>query len=80
MVKYQDRLIYATDNSVAKGADPAKYKIRIHERRLSDWRYFVSDDEMNVSDFDEKLQGLKLPKSVIDKIYRTNAEKYFPGI
>lgn len=80
MVKYQDRLIYATDNSVAKGADPAKYKTRIHERRLSDWRYFVSDDEMNVSDFEEKLQGLKLPKSVIDKIYRTNAEKYFPGI
>ena len=80
MVKYQDRLIYATDNWVAKGSDPAEYKKRIHERRLSDWRYFVTDDDMNVPDFAEKLKGLKLPKEVIDKIYRTNAEKWFPGI
>ncbi|WP_291401447.1 amidohydrolase family protein [Daejeonella sp.] len=80
MVKYQDRLIYATDNSVGKSSNPIEYKKRIHERRMSDWRYFVSDDEMNVTDFQEKIQGLKLPKEVIDKIYRTNAEKWFPGI
>jgi hypothetical protein len=35
---------------------------------------------MNVPYFKEKIQGLKLPKAVIDKIYRTNAEKWFPGI
>jgi predicted TIM-barrel fold metal-dependent hydrolase len=80
MVKYQDRLIYATDNWVSKSSDPAEYKKRIHERRISDWRYFVTDDDMNVSDFAEKLKGLKLPKDVIDKIYRKNAEKWFPGI
>lgn len=80
MVKYQDRLIYATDNGVAKGSNPAEYKKRIHERRLSDWRYFVTDDDMNVPDFEAKLKGLKLPKGVIDKIYRSNAEKWFPGI
>jgi len=35
---------------------------------------------MNVTDFKEKIKGLKLPKEVIDKIYRKNAEKWFPGI
>jgi hypothetical protein len=80
MVKYQDRLIYATDNWVSKSSDPAQYKKRIHERRISDWRYFVTDDDMNVPDYAEKLKGLKLPKDVIDKIYRKNAEKWFPGI
>jgi predicted TIM-barrel fold metal-dependent hydrolase len=80
MLKYQDRLIYATDNGVGKDSDPAEYKKRIHERRLSDWRYFVTDDDMNVTDFKENIKGLKLPKEVIDKIYRKNAEKWFPGI
>jgi hypothetical protein len=65
---------------VGKSANPTEYKKRFHERRLSDWQYFVSDEVMNVPDFEDKIQGLKLPKVVIDKIYRINAEKWFPGI
>lgn len=80
ILKYQDRLIYATDNSVAKGADPAKYKKNIHERRMSDWKYFVSDEQMTVPDFPDQFKGLKLPKTVIDKLYKLNAQKWFPGI
>ena len=40
----------------------------------------IRDEEMSVPYFSEKIKGLKLPKEVIDKIYRKNAEKWFPGI
>ena len=80
MIKYQDRLIYATDDWVGPNSDPIELKKDIQETHLSDWKYFVTDEDMNVPYFKEKIQGLKLPKAVIDKIYRTNAEKWFPGI
>jgi len=80
MIKYQDRLIYATDDWVGPDSDPVELKKDIQETRLSDWKYFVTDDEMSVPYFKERIQGLKLPKEVVDKIYRKNAEKWFPGI
>lgn len=80
MIKYQDRLIYSTDDWVGPDSDPLELRKDIQETRLSDWRYFVTDDEMSVPYFKEKIQGLKLPKEVVDKIYRKNAEKWFPGI
>ena len=80
IIKYQDQLIYATDH----GVDPASIFLEVnkevHNVRMSDWKFFVTDEEMTVPDFSEKFKGLKLPKEVIDKIYRTNAEKWFPGI
>ena len=35
---------------------------------------------MRVPKVDGEFKGLKLPREVVDKIYRTNAEKWFPGI
>lgn len=80
MIKYQDRLLYATDDVIAADSDFSKLKNRIHAKRISDWQFFTSNDSMTVADFDQPFKGLKLPKQVIDKIYRTNAEKWFPGI
>jgi hypothetical protein len=80
IIKYQDRLLYATDNVIEVSSDFNKMKPDIHASRLKDWKFFTTDDEMMVPDFKEKFKGLKLPKEVINKIYRTNAEKWFPGI
>ena len=80
MIKYQDRLIYATDHGVDPGSNFAEVNKGVHDVRISDWKFFTTDDEMTVPDFKEKFKGLKLPKEVINKIYRTNAEKWFPGI
>ncbi|MES3019269.1 MAG: amidohydrolase family protein [Bacteroidota bacterium] len=80
MIKYQDRLIYSTDNGVSEKSNFAEANRGFHETRVSDWKFFVTNDKMNVSHFDESFNGLKLPKEVIDKIYRKNAEKWFPGI
>ncbi|MES2872600.1 MAG: amidohydrolase family protein [Bacteroidota bacterium] len=79
-IKYQDRLIYSTDNGVNAKSDFAKANERFHEVRLSDWKFFVTNEKMNVSHFEEPFNGLKLPKEVIDKLYRENARKWFPGI
>jgi predicted TIM-barrel fold metal-dependent hydrolase len=79
-IKYQDRLIYSTDNGVSENSNFAEANKYFHETRLSDWKFFVTNEKMKGSYFDESFKGLKLPKEVIDKLYRTNARKWFPGI
>ncbi|MEJ5964047.1 amidohydrolase family protein [Pedobacter immunditicola] len=80
MVKYQDRLIYATDHGVDVKSDFEKVNESAHQTRLSDWEFFATDHLMRGESFDGEFRGLKLPKVVIDKIYHLNAEKWFPGI
>ncbi len=79
-IKYQDRLIYSTDNGVNANSNFVEANKNFHDIRVSDWQFFVTNDVMKISHFDESFKGLKLPKEVIDKIYRKNAEKWFPGI
>lgn len=80
MVKYQDRLIYATDHGIDAKSHPVELNKGVHDTRLRDWKFFVTNDDMTVSSFEGTFKGLKLPKDVIDKIFRTNAEHWFPGI
>ena len=80
IIKYQDRLIYATDHGVDPKSNFAEVNKEVHGVRVSDWKYFVTNDEMTVPDFTEKFKGLQLPKEVVDKIYRINAKKWFPGL
>jgi len=89
-IKYQDRIMYATDleqaadpvPEQASGAPSHKEELSFEEQTrqtwLSDWRYFTSSEIFNVEDLDPPVQGLSLPKAVIDKIYRKNAEHLFP--
>ena len=80
MIKYQDRLLYATDNGVAADSNFDELKNNIHATRVSDWKFFTSKETMTGLDFEGSFRGLNLPKKVINKIYRTNAEKWFPRI
>jgi len=80
LMKYQNRIIYATDQVVTPTSNILVLKKSVHDSWISDWRFFATNNEMNVSDFDKTFKGLKLPREVIDKIYRENAEKWFPGI
>lgn len=86
-IKYQDRLIYGTDlrsgamDIVNNGiTEPAEMRKHAHEVWLRHWRFFTTDETMRVPKVDGEFRGLKLPRKVIDKIYRKNAEKWFPGI
>ncbi|MDF9797575.1 putative TIM-barrel fold metal-dependent hydrolase [Catalinimonas alkaloidigena] len=86
-IKYQDRLIYATDlrstamDIVNNGiTDPEGIKKHAHTVWLRHWKFFTTDEKMRVPKVDGEFKGLKLPREVVDKIYYHNAVKWFPEI
>lgn len=80
IIKYQDRLLYATDIIVDGRKTPQEMKVHAHNLRLNDWIFFTTDEVMHNGQVKGEFKGLKLPRQVIDKIYRQNAEKWLPGI
>ncbi len=77
LIKYQDRIIYATDSGISTSSDPQKARHNLHQKWIEDWRYFATDQRMVVDEVNGDFQGLKLPRKVIDKIYHLNAIKWF---
>jgi len=76
-IKYQDRIIYGTDLEASGEMTAEELRVEAREKRLQHWRFFTTDELMRVPKVDHEFKGLKLPKSVIDKIYRDNAKKWF---
>jgi hypothetical protein len=56
---------------------PEDIKHSLHNRWVSDWKYFTTDQLIEVKDVDGEFAGLKLPKEVVDNIYYYNAVKWF---
>ena len=79
-IKYQDRLIYGTDIIVDDKTDTAAMRKNAHDIRLTHWKFFTTDDNLQSTSVDGSFKGLKLPREVVDKIYFKNAQKWFPGI
>ncbi|MEX1239920.1 MAG: amidohydrolase family protein [Cyclobacteriaceae bacterium] len=75
-VKYQDRLLYATDVQVRMPEDPAEMNRGTHDSRIFQWRFFATGEMLSISGIDGEFKGLNLPREVVDKIYRKNAEQY----
>lgn len=73
MIKYQDRILYGSDQAVndLKGSSTTKVCEQMHEVWMDHWMYLATDNE------NSQYKGLALPREVIDKIYCKNAEKYF---
>ena len=79
-IKYQDRIIYGTDIIIHLTNDPSEIRKQSHDIRLRHWNFFTSDETMRVPKVDGEFKGLRLPREVVDKIYRTNAEKWFKKV
>ncbi|CAN5494563.1 hypothetical protein BH11BAC5_BH11BAC5_22240 [soil metagenome] len=79
-IKYQDRLLYATDLGATETDNAAAVKKHAHNTWLHDWKFFATEEKMQSTEFEGTLKGLHLPREVVDKIYRLNAEKWFPGL
>jgi len=77
IIKYHDRLIYATDSGISPTSVPEESKKELHGRWLSDWKYFVTDQSMTVDEVEGEFSGLQLPKKVVDDIFHNNAVKWF---
>ncbi len=76
ITKYQDRLIYGTDNEFDK--DSPDTLLNWQDTYADNWRYLATNDTILYRG--EKVQGLALPPSILRKIYHDNAVKWFPGI
>ncbi|MCC5943060.1 MAG: amidohydrolase family protein [Balneolaceae bacterium] len=93
-ITYQDRLIYATDDSNYGpkpyfGAELTDQTLRT-DQQIRDattenyqrhWKFFTYDGVMTAPKLPGmEFRGLNLPKEVVDKIYLENAKTWFPGI
>ena len=90
LIRYQDRLMYSTDLEQDPDPDQAQpcktdcgtelpFPEQARQVWLRDWRYFVTADMISVPELDQPVQGLQLPRQVIDKLYNRNAARTFPG-
>ncbi|WP_339720673.1 amidohydrolase family protein [uncultured Paraglaciecola sp.] len=76
-IKYQDRILYATDLTHGPGRDAAEFKQEVQDKWRQDWKYLSTLGVSQVPEVDGDVKGLALPKSVINKIYRLNAQRFF---
>jgi len=77
-VKYQDRLMYGTDLAQSDEQSDADFARDLDTVWRRDWRYFNTADSQAVPELDRPVRGLALPRAVVDKLYRVNAEKAYP--
>jgi predicted TIM-barrel fold metal-dependent hydrolase len=77
LIKYKDRIIYATDEGISKNSDPAAARKELHDHWMRDWKYFATDEKLTVPEVNGEFQGLQLPRDVINSIYHDNAVKWF---
>jgi predicted TIM-barrel fold metal-dependent hydrolase len=83
ILKYQDRLLYGTDNEFgAAREDPASALQELDGVYMKDYQYFGTDQEIAVPRIkpNYKVRGLALPASVLEKIFYQNALKWYSGI
>lgn len=76
-IRYQDRLLYGTDLTLNPGDDAQEFKRSAHAVWTRDWRYLATDESQRVEIIRADVQGLALPREVIDKIYYANARRAF---
>ena len=76
-IRYQDCLLYGTDLSQDPDADPREVRREDHATWLRDWQQLITDRTCSVPELDAPVHGLRLPRSVIRKIYSANAERWF---
>src|SRR5208283_3467056 len=78
LIKYQDRVLYGTDLDLLPDAHfPAVLK-DWRSTYARDWKFLATDQTFNVEG--KQVHGLNLPQPVLQKIFRTNAMRWIPGL
>jgi predicted TIM-barrel fold metal-dependent hydrolase len=80
IIKYQDRLLYATDIVYSPDDDPEQRIAWLKNEWRSDWKYFSGNETMTSVNVEEPFRGLDLSEDVLLKIYYKNALDWYPGI
>jgi predicted TIM-barrel fold metal-dependent hydrolase len=79
LIRYQDRVLYGSDDNYGPADSNPAAVADVHAGWLSDWRFLATADPMQAPDFPQSFHGLQLPREVIDKLYRRNAQATFGG-
>jgi predicted TIM-barrel fold metal-dependent hydrolase len=80
ITKYQDRLIYGTDNGreFAPPANARRAEKFWESAYAHQWRYLATNDTVEYQG--KPVQGLALPLPILRKLYHDNAIRWFPGL
>jgi len=77
LIRYQDRILYATDFSLRE-EDPAAAARSLGATHDRDWAFFSRDEAMEYAG--HPTRGLALPDAVLRKLFRENALRWLPGL
>lgn len=78
LIKYQDRVIYGTDLDFLPSASASDVLRDWQSTYRRDWRFLASSDTFTADG--RQIHGLNLPQSVLQKIFRSNAIHWVPGL
>lgn len=79
LIRYQERILYGTDEEYGPAeGDPGAIKA-LHDAWFDDWLFLATGRRLHSPEFPYAYRGMHLPKAVLDKIYRLNAEREFPN-
>lgn len=78
LTKYQDRLIYGTDETLYPDEDVQKFVRNAENTYARDWRFLSTSAMFSFRGI--QSQGLALPDSILRKIYHDNAVHWYQGM
>ena len=78
LVKYQDRVLYATDLVFMPWQKPEDTMKSWEEEYARDWKYFATAETLEYHG--HKILGLALPEPILKKLFHDNAVKWVPGL
>jgi predicted TIM-barrel fold metal-dependent hydrolase len=77
LMRYQDRILYGSDDSYGPADSAVQAIAEVHSGWVADWQFLATADRLHSPDFAKSFQSMHLPREVIDKIYRRNAQSMF---
>jgi predicted TIM-barrel fold metal-dependent hydrolase len=78
LLKYQDRVLYATDLVVFPRSKTEDTLAEFRSTYARDWKFFSTDEKVEYTG--HTYEGLALPPAVVRKLFHDNALHWFPGL
>lgn len=78
LLKYQDRVLYATDLVVFPRSKTEDTLAEFRNTYARDWKFFSTDQKVRY--MGRTYRGLALPPDVLRKLFHDNAVRWFPGV
>jgi len=78
LIKYQDRVLYGTDLDLLPDANFPDVLKDWQSTYARDWKFLATGETFDVEG--KPVHGLSLPQPVLEKIFRSNAIRWIPGM